>query len=58
MTGATHCGFVMAMFESTLQQICPPVQQKVPQQKSPAPLHVCPLGSMHAGSEPQVPLSQ
>jgi hypothetical protein len=39
-----------------VQQIWPPVQQKVPQQSWFAPLHVVP--SMHAGRGAQFPLSQ
>jgi len=56
-TGSAHCGLVMATLESTLQQSCPPVQQKVPQQVVPA-LHVPPPGCMHAGMGPQLPLLQ
>jgi hypothetical protein len=30
-TGVAHCGLVIGRFESMLQQICPAVQQNVPQ---------------------------
>lgn len=56
-TGSAHCGFTVATLESMVQQSCPPVQHSVPQQNSGA-VHAVPDGSMHAGSGPQVPLSQ
>jgi hypothetical protein len=41
-----------------MQQSWPCAQQWSPQQKAPIALHSMPGLSMHAGSGPQVPLSQ
>jgi hypothetical protein len=57
-TGLAHCGLVIGRFDSTLQHSWPALQQNVPQQNAPLPLHVWPEGSMHAGIGAHVPLSQ